>query len=106
VIEATVRAAGDRAESASLHGLARGLTCALARRADERPFFVELAGTPRAGKTTVLTNLARMLRDRDLRVALVDESASGCPIPDKRSPKFNVWTFCEMLQRVLEAQYA
>jgi Ni2+-binding GTPase involved in maturation of urease and hydrogenase len=104
VIEAAPRTAGDRA-STSLDSLMSGLAGAIETRRDDQPFFIELAGTPRSGKTTVLTTLARMLRERDLRVETVDESANGCPIPDKCHPAFNVWTFCTTLTKVLAAQH-
>jgi thymidylate kinase len=104
LVEATVSAAGDR-ESTSLHRLARALAAAIERRNAEQPFYIELAGTPRAGKTTVLTRLAKLLRDRDLHVETVDESANGCPIPDKCNPFFNVWTFCTTLRQVLAARH-
>jgi hypothetical protein len=81
----------------------------IGRRDDARagkPFFIELAGTPRAGKTTALTDLASMLRDNDLRVETVDESAGGCPVPHKRDPDYNLWTFLTTLTQIVEARHA
>jgi thymidylate kinase len=104
LIDAALRGTGDRA-SPSLDVLAFRLARAIEGRSAEQPFFIELAGTPRAGKTTVLTTLVGMLRDRDLQVETVDESANDCPIPDKCHPAFNVWTFCTTLTRVLAAQH-
>lgn len=81
-------------------------TVARARKAGraEQPFFVELAGTPRAGKTTALTALVRTLQAEGLRVETVTERAAECPIVDKRHPFFNVWTSCTTLAQVLAAQ--
>jgi len=66
--------------------------------------MVELAGTPRAGKTTAVNELARMLREQRLRVRSLTEQASTCPIECKREPTYNVWTYCSTLMGVLEAQ--
>jgi hypothetical protein len=86
--------------SPSLDDLARGLARAIDDRRAEQPFLIELAGTPRAGKTTLLTRLSGMLTDHGVRVSSVHESAARCPIPDKRLPKFNVWTFCDTIGRL------
>ncbi len=87
-----------------LETLARRLACTRKTGRPERPFFIELAGTPRAGKTTAVTALARALMATGLRVATVTERAAECPISDKRHPFFNIWTSCSTLTEVLEAQ--
>jgi thymidylate kinase len=89
-----------------LERLVHELAVTIEQRRAERPFLIELAGTPRAGKTTALTALADALRQCDLHVETVDESASGCPIPDKRDPLFNVWTFLTTLRQLLRARHA
>lgn len=72
-----------------------------------RPFVVEFAGTPRAGKTTTLGGLKRLLEDRrGLRVEVVDEQARCCPVPDKVNPDFNRWTFSRTLTGIVEARYS
>jgi predicted ATPase len=88
----------------SLESLVHELAVVIRRQRAEQPFFIELAGTPRAGKTTMLAALAGALRRRDLRVETVDESAGGCPILDKHDPLFNVWTFLATLLQLLGAQ--
>lgn len=70
-----------------------------------RPCIVELAGTPRAGKTTAMHGLARRLRKRDLRVEVVEEQATRCPVWSKRDPDFNIWTACKTLAQTIEASY-
>lgn len=91
--------------SASWHGFTSELNHKLAMRAADRPFLIELAGTPRAGKTTAMRELGRRLGASGLHVELIEESARCCPIPDKHHPHFNIWTFCNTLTRILAAQY-
>jgi thymidylate kinase len=67
--------------------------------------FIEFAGTPRAGKTTVLTHVRDTLSRHGMNVRVITEAAAECPIqksPDKWS--FNVWTACTALLRMLEAR--
>ncbi|HYW25559.1 MAG TPA: hypothetical protein VE953_15425 [Terriglobales bacterium] len=80
------------------------LAHAIRRRRSAQPFFIELAGTPRAGKTTALKSLAALLQNCDVIVKTVDESAHRCPIPDKRHPAFNLWTCRTTVHEILEAQ--
>jgi thymidylate kinase len=103
-VERLIQAASSTHTLPSLKTVAA--TVARARKAGraEQPFFVELAGTPRAGKTTALTALVRTLQREGLRVETVTERAAECPILDKRHPFFNVWTSCTTLAQVLAAQ--
>jgi hypothetical protein len=96
---------GNPLQTPSLETLALRFASARTAVPLERPFFIELAGTPRAGKTTALTALARLLLAAGTRVEVVSERALDCPMPDKRDPSFNVWTLCATLTQVLEAQY-
>lgn len=84
----------------TMEGRARSLTGGAGRR---RPFFIEFAGTPRAGKTTALEALARFLRYRDWRVQVLAEKAGSCPLENKLEATFNVWTACTTLTELLEA---
>ena len=104
----TVHVEGDYPDRGSLEFLCQGLAEAIGRRDGGRagrPFFIELAGTPRAGKTTALTDLAIMLRHNQLRVETVDESAAGCPIPHKRDPDYNLWTFFTTMAQIIWARH-
>jgi thymidylate kinase len=88
-----------------LEGLAHELALAFrTERRPGRPFLIELAGTPRAGKTTAMTALTELLRAQELHVETVTERAVECPMKDKRHPYYNVWTSCRTLELVLEAQ--
>ncbi len=73
----------------------------LFRNQARRPFVLELAGTPKAGKTTVLGILRDFFKDCGIRVSLMKERASECPIPMKGHFFFNAWTATTMLSQVL-----
>ena len=57
-----------------------------------RPFMVEFSGTPDAGKTTTIVNLANMLRNDNYNVMVLKESAESLPdeIP-KGTFASNLW---------------
>jgi predicted NUDIX family phosphoesterase/thymidylate kinase len=67
-----------------------------------RPIVLEFAGSPKAGKTTVVNQIAAFLKRCGFRTKIVVERASICPIRDKRDFAFNVWTACQSLAALLE----
>lgn len=71
-----------------------------------RPWLVEFAGTPRAGKTSVIQGLSESLTEQGWRVHLVPEQAGRCPVPGKDNPHFNVWTTCSTICRILDGRYS
>jgi thymidylate kinase len=73
---------------------------------EKRPWLVEFAGTPRAGKTTVIRSLSTWLTRAGWDVHLVDEQAECCPVPSKDNPHFNIWTTCSTICRIVEARYS
>lgn len=75
-------------------------------QAAPRPFVVEFAGTPRAGKTTALRRLRPWLEARGHRVGVVEERARHCKVPYKRHPDFNLWTASATVAEILQARYA
>ncbi|SRR6266851_3614935 len=84
----------------------------LQRRAEEifkrsrnrlrKPIVIEFSGSPKAGKTTVLSQVHAFLKRIGYRTEVVVERASICPIRDKRHSNFNIWTACETLCQLLE----
>jgi predicted NUDIX family phosphoesterase/thymidylate kinase len=66
-----------------------------------RPFIIEFAGTPKAGKTTAIENAGNFLRRNDFRVRTITEKASICPVKPKDHMFFNVWTACQTLSDLL-----
>lgn len=70
-----------------------------------KPFFLELAGLPGAGKTTTASLLFDELMKRGIRCAVVAEAAARSPISHvKRSWQFNAWTLCQTVASILEHQ--
>ena len=72
-------AAELRARSLELKQKAEALLPILRGQA-RRPYFVELAGTPKAGKTTALHVLYRFLKECGYQVHEMRERAAECQI--------------------------
>lgn len=92
----------DRKAREELADKARKLLPILRRQA-RRPFIVELAGTPKAGKTTALHVLHRFLKDCGYQVHEMRERAADCPIAMKGHFFFNTWTTTTMLASMIES---
>lgn len=73
------------------------------RRQARRPYIVELAGTPKAGKTTALHVLHRFLKDCGYLVHEMRERAADCPVAMKGHFFFNTWTTTTMLASMIES---
>ena len=73
------------------------------RRQARRPYIVELAGTPKAGKTTALHVLHRFLKDCGYVVHEMRERAADCPVAMKGHFFFNTWTTTTMLASMIES---
>lgn len=73
------------------------------RRQARRPFIVELAGTPKAGKTTALHVLHRFLKECGYHVHEMRERAADCPVAMKGHFFFNTWTTTTMLASMIES---
>ncbi|MGL4393152.1 MAG: hypothetical protein ACRCSK_06935 [Fusobacteriaceae bacterium] len=69
-----------------------------------RPIVIEFAGSPKSGKTSCINSLALFLKRNSVKTVVLTEKASICPIKDKQSPLFNIWTFNAMLNE-LNAAY-
>lgn len=81
---------------------AHGLLLILRRQA-RRPYIVELAGTPKAGKTTALHVLKCFLKECGYHVHEMRERAADCPIAMKGHFFFNTWTTTTMLASMIES---
>jgi thymidylate kinase/8-oxo-dGTP pyrophosphatase MutT (NUDIX family) len=62
-----------------------------------RPIVIEFSGSPKAGKTSCINSLRQFLKRNGFEVEIIQERASVCPVSDKRSPMFNIWTSCMSL---------
>ncbi len=72
------------------------LKCKQAHR-QKRPIVIEFSGSPKAGKTSCINSLELFLKRNGFKVSIVQERASVCPVSDKQSPMFNIWTACMSL---------
>ena len=63
----------------------------------KRPIVIEFSGSPKSGKTSCINSLELFLKRNSFNVKTVQERASVCPVSDKQSPMFNIWTACTAL---------
>jgi predicted NUDIX family phosphoesterase len=75
---------------------------ALKRFVNLKPIVLEFAGSPKAGKTSTISQVQTFLKRCGFRVEVIVERASICPIRDKKHFHFNIWTACTTLAQVLE----
>ena len=67
----------------------------------KRPIVIEFSGSPKAGKTSCINSLELFLKRNGFTVKIVQEKASICPVTDKQSPMFNIWTSCMSLAEII-----
>lgn len=70
-----------------------------------RPFVVEFAGAPRAGKTSALDHMSSVLRRHGFRVDTVSEDARSSRVRDKRDPLFNLSTAMATGDQIIQATH-
>lgn len=63
----------------------------------KRPIVIEFSGSPKSGKTSCINSLELFLKRNGFSVRTIQERASVCPVLDKMSPMFNIWTSCASL---------
>jgi predicted NUDIX family phosphoesterase/predicted ATPase len=88
-------------EKTDLQIRAEGI-CEKFKTAARRPIVIEFSGSPKAGKTTIVNQIAGFLKRCGFRVKVVVERAGICPIRDKKDSTFNIWTLCHSLAALLE----
>ena len=74
---------------------------------NRRPLTIEFTGLPNSGKTTLIHNLAKDLRNNGLKVKIMQEDAELVPteIPKKTWIR-NTWITFGQLQSLLEIPYS
>lgn len=72
------------------------------RRQARRSFFLEVTGTPKAGKTTSISMISSFFKTCGWSVHVLPEQAAKCPLKMKGHFFFNTWTTCEMLSDFLD----
>lgn len=80
-----------------LQKLAKEVHSLKAEHRQKRPIVIEFSGSPKAGKTSCINSLELFLKRNGFSVQIVQERASVCPVSDKQSPMFNLWTSCMSL---------
>lgn len=73
-------------------------------RESDRPFVVEFAGMPKAGKNRQIDIIAGYLQDvHDYRVGVLDEAIASCPMLTSSELDRFCWTVPVVVSRLLEA---
>lgn len=67
----------------------------------KHPIVIEFSGSPKSGKTSCINSLYIFLKRNGFNVDVVQERASVCPVSDKQSPMFNIWTSCMSLANMI-----
>ena len=68
----------------------------------EGPVFVELIGTAKSGKTTLLSNITELLTRYDVPVQKRAETAEYNPIDNKDLEEYNIWMYSELMKNLSE----
>lgn len=80
-----------------LQKLAESVLTLKSKHRQRRPIVIEFSGSPKAGKTSCINSLELFLKRNGFTVQIIQERASVCPVIDKQSPMFNIWTSCMSL---------
>ena len=67
----------------------------------KHPIVIEFSGSPKSGKTSCINSLQLFLKRNGFSVHVVQERAGVCPVSDKLSPMFNIWTSCMSLANMI-----
>lgn len=67
-----------------------------------RPFFIELTGSPSAGKTTIIKELDKLFRRHGLRVLIPQEGAEVIRHVSRSTPVYNVRTGLYALSMLID----
>lgn len=66
------------------------------------PIFIELIGTAKSGKTTLLNNITKLLTKNDIPVQKRIETAEYNPIENKDLEEYNIWMYSELMRNLSE----
>ena len=68
----------------------------------DEPIFIELIGTAKSGKTTLLTHLKKLFERKDITIESRQETAEYNPIENKDLEEYNIWMFMELMKNLSE----
>jgi len=66
----------------------------------EGPIFIELVGTPKSGKTTLLNSLSNFFQREKIPFEAKQETAEYNPIEDKNLEEYNIWMVMELMKHL------
>lgn len=66
------------------------------------PILVELIGTPKSGKTTLLNHVSTLFENNNIPLVKRQETAEYNPISDKSLEEYNIWMYSELLKNLSE----
>jgi len=66
----------------------------------DRPIFIELMGTPKSGKTTLLGQLERAFQTSGVPLSTRQETAEYNPIENKEIEEYNIWMLMELMKNL------
>lgn len=84
-----------------LQKIAESVLSLKSERRQKHPIVIEFSGSPKAGKTSCINSLELFLKRNGFTVRIVQERASVCPVSNKQSPMFNLWTACTSLSGLI-----
>ena len=67
-----------------------------------KPIFVELLGTPKSGKTTLVTYLKQLFEKNNIPYEIKQETAEYNPIENKRTEEYEMWMIMEIMKNISE----
>ncbi|MBP3596835.1 MAG: hypothetical protein J6J60_05515 [Clostridia bacterium] len=68
----------------------------------KQPIFIELVGTPKSGKTTLVKHLESLFNKNDISIAKRRETAEYNPIDNKELEEYNIWMIMELMKNISE----
>ena len=66
------------------------------------PIMIELLGTPKSGKTTLVTSMESLFKKGNVPVDKKRETAEYNPIQDKTIEEYNIWMIMELMKNISE----
>ncbi len=66
----------------------------------DKPIFIELIGTPKSGKTTLLKCIEKLFNENGITCEAKQETAEYNPIQDKDTEEYNIWMFMEIMKNI------
>lgn len=66
------------------------------------PILIELLGTAKSGKTTLLNHLMRLFERNGIPIETRQETAEYNPIKNKDLEEYNIWMFMELMKNLSE----